>query len=107
MAKRRMVPSAEIRTRTRARKSYVRKAPRTLASVPPQGRLDVLASRLVERLVAQSGAPALQRLYDIGRPQVDRDLTRWFGPGALPPVARLAISALCGVPLIGPKGVGH
>lgn len=50
----------------------------------PAGRLDVAASRLLERLVAKASLPVLTLLYQGLRPDLDDLLHRHLGPGAIP-----------------------
>ena len=50
----------------------------------PAGRLDVAASRLLERLVGKANIPVLSLLYQGLRPDLDELLHRHLGPGAIP-----------------------
>ena len=82
-----------------------------LTGADPSGRLDVLASRVLERLVGMSGSPLLHDLYRIGKDSLDRDIHRALGPRSLPPAARRAFRLIqrgeLGVVGPGPVGTGR
>lgn len=79
-----------------------------LTGVDPSGRLDVLASRLLERAVGMSGSPLLTALYRVGKDSLDRDIHRALGPQALPPIARRAFRSIQRgeIRVLGPGPVG-
>lgn len=50
----------------------------------PAGRLDVAASRVIERLITKANLPVLSLLYEGLRSDLHDFLHRHLGPGAIP-----------------------
>lgn len=46
----------------------------------PAGRVDVLASRIVEKMVNASNNPEIKRWFSLGKPLLDQELAKRLGP---------------------------
>lgn len=56
----------------------------TLAEEGGLGRLDVVVSRFIERLVGRTNHPIVVLLHEGFKPELDGLLTRYLGPDAVP-----------------------
>ncbi len=57
----------------------------------PQGRLDILAARIIDRLVAQSSSDVLRALYMTFQPELHKQLKRTLNRAPVKRVARALV----------------